>query len=82
MLLYLHELVTLLVYYHRFFTEYADPYHKHLIILWIVVWKWVDPIVMFVIFVSSVVLEIVRPLTYSLYINVSILIIEGADSQG
>lgn len=57
----------------RFFTDYADPYNKYLLILWIVLWKWVDPIIMFLIFVSSVVLEIVKPLTYSVYSQVSLL---------
>lgn len=58
-------------YFCRFFTDYTKPYHNYLIILWIIVWKWVDPIVMFVIFIASVILEIVRPLTYTVYQNVS-----------
>lgn len=57
---------------HRFFTEYTTPYHKYLVVFWTIMWKWVDPIIMFIIFISSVILEIVHPLTYALYRDVSL----------
>ena len=34
-------------------------------------WKWVGPIVMFIIFLGSVINEIVDPLKYTAYVNVS-----------
>jgi hypothetical protein len=38
--------------------------------IWMIMWKWVGPIVMFVIFFASVILELIDPLTYTVYLNV------------
>ena len=35
-----------------------------------IMWKWVGPIVMFVIFFASVILELIDPLKYTVYLNV------------
>ena len=55
----------------RFFTDLAKPVRRYSRFTWIVMWKWVGPIVMFVIFVASVISEIIDPLTYTVYSNVS-----------
>ena len=39
---------------------------------WMIMWKWVGPIVMFVIFFASVILELIDPLKYTVYLNVRI----------
>lgn len=55
----------------RFFKEFTDPYYKKLVYLWIVMWKWVGPIVMLIIFVSSLIRAIVVPPDYERYDEVS-----------
>ena len=41
--------------------------------LWIIMWKWVGPIVMFIIFIASVILQLVYPLKYSVYRDVRMM---------
>ena len=41
------------------------------ILLWTVLWKYVNPVVMFVIFVGSIVVQLVNPLRYQQWRNVS-----------
>ena len=55
----------------RFFTELAKPVHRYLKRIWIVMWKWVGPIVMFIIFIASIILQLIDPLNYSVFRNVS-----------
>ena len=39
--------------------------------MWMVLWKYVDPLIMLVIFFASVLREVIEPLTYAVYRNVS-----------
>ena len=55
---------------HRFFTDVAKPVHRYLRYMWVIMWKWVGPIVMFIIFVASVLHQIIDPLHYSVFRNV------------
>lgn len=66
---YMYYFYSLFLY--RFFTDLAKPISVRLKRNWIIMWKWVGPIVMFIIFLGSVINEIVDPLKYTAYVNVS-----------
>ena len=56
----------------RFFTKLAKPVPWYMKYTWMVMWKWVGPIVMFVIFFASIILQLIDPLKYTVYLNVRI----------
>ena len=60
-------------YPYRFFSELAKPVHRYLKLIWIIMWKLVGPIVMFIIFFASIILQLVDPLSYSVFHSVSYL---------
>ena len=57
--------------HYRFFAELAKPVHRYLKMIWVIMWKWVGPIVMFIIFIASIILQLVHPLNYSVFRGVS-----------
>ena len=55
----------------RYFNEFTKAYHPFMCHMWMVLWKYVDPLIMLVIFFASVLREVIEPLTYAVYRNVS-----------
>lgn len=56
----------------RYFNTYATAYHPSMIYLWTIMWKFVGPLIMLIIFFASVLREIIDPLTYTVYRDVSL----------
>lgn len=55
----------------RFFDTYGTLHHPNLLYLWTAMWKFVGPGIMIIIFFASVLRELIEPLTYAVYKNVS-----------
>ena len=71
---YIHDcgLIEILSSLCRYFNVYAKSYHRVLLYLWTVLWMWVDPIIMLVIFFAALFREIIDPLRFTVYRNVSL----------
>ncbi|KAL5467560.1 hypothetical protein EMCRGX_G031812 [Ephydatia muelleri] len=51
----------------RFFVDVAEPINRWLQYIWVVLWTVVNPLIMAVIVIGSIIIESLEPLTYTLF---------------
>lgn len=66
-------LLSSLPFSYRYLSEVTHTVHRYLATFWWIMWTFVDPAVMFVIFIGSVISQLITPLEYTAYgfVNVS-----------
>jgi len=68
--IYTHACI-ILIFLRRFFKTFVPNHNKRARYLWTILWKFVGPVIMVIIFVGSIIREIISPLSYTVYRNVS-----------